>query len=454
MKTSVGSSRALPSKGPVKGRVKGLAMGLALLVAGVAACGTSGPQQAGSTSADGNAAPSAWIISGVTAKAFQNSFDSWNAAHPGQRFAIQEFANDPYKQKIRTAVGARQAPTLIYGWGGGVLKSYVDAGAVEDLSDIADDPALKERFLPAIAAAGTVNGKTYAVPNNGVKPVVIYYNKDLFAKIGAQPPKTWNELMALVPRFTGAGIAPFTVSGQAKWPLLPWLAYLVDRIGGPRVMNDVAAGKPNAWSDPAVTEANQKIQQLVKAGGFVKGFSSISTDSGADVALMYTGKAAMTLGLPATYQTIKTADPAFITGGKLGYFPFPAVEGGKGDPADVVGNPTNFWSISSAATPAQKQAAREYIKSDLLNQKYAADLLAVGNVPPVTGVEDSIAKSEDPAYFSMIYELAAKAPNFQLSLDQALAPEQGDKLLTALQQIFLGEITPEQFATTMNATIG
>ncbi|MEV4471414.1 extracellular solute-binding protein [Nonomuraea salmonea] len=440
MKTAVGSPRPL------------LAIGLAVLTVGVAACGTSGPRQAGSTSADAGG-PSAWIISGVTAKAFQNSFDSWNAAHEGQKFAIQEFANDPYKQKIRTAVGAKQAPTLIYGWGGGVLKSYVAAGAVEDLSDLAADPAVKDRFLPSIAAVGKVDGKTYAVPNNGVKPVVVYYNKDLFAKIGAQPPKTWNELMALVPKFTGAGIAPFTVSGQAKWPLLPWLAYLIDRIGGPRVMDDITAGKPNAWSDPAVTEANKKIQELVKAGGFVKGFSSISTDSGADVALLYTGKAAMTLGLPATYQTIKTANPQFVKDGKLGYVPFPVVEGGKGDPANVVGNPTNFWSISAAATPEQKQAAREYVKSDLLNEKYAADLLAVGNVPPVEGAEDAIAASDDPAYYSMIYETAKKAPNFQLSLDQALAPEAGDKLLTTLQQVFLEEITPEQFATTMNATI-
>ncbi|GAA3105518.1 extracellular solute-binding protein [Nonomuraea salmonea] len=190
-------------------------------------------------------------------------------------------------------------------------------------------------------------------------------------------------------------------------------------------MDDITAGKPNAWSDPAVTEANKKIQELVKAGGFVKGFSSISTDSGADVALLYTGKAAMTLGLPATYQTIKTANPQFVKDGKLGYVPFPVVEGGKGDPANVVGNPTNFWSISAAATPEQKQAAREYVKSDLLNEKYAADLLAVGNVPPVEGAEDAIAASDDPAYYSMIYETAKKAPNFQLSLDQALAPRGG-----------------------------
>jgi raffinose/stachyose/melibiose transport system substrate-binding protein len=219
------------------------------------------------------------------------------------------------------------------------------------------------------------------------------------------------------------------------------------------VMNDILAGKPGSWSHPAVIQANEMIQQLVKAGGFVKGFASISTDSGADIALMYTGKAAMSLGLPATYQTIQTADPKFITDGKLGYFPFPTVEGGKGDPANVAGNPSNYWSVSSSASASEKAAARAYIKSDLLNKAYAADLLKVGNVPPVAGLESQLASTSDAAYFRAIYELASKAPNFALSLDQALSPQQGDAVLTALQQIFLNEISPKKFASTMNATI-
>jgi raffinose/stachyose/melibiose transport system substrate-binding protein len=436
-------------KATIRLRRAGVAAGLAALLVGAAACGTAGPQ--GSGAGDGGA--SAWILSGVTEKAFTSSFEAWNAAHPDQQFAIQSFANDPYKQKIRTAVGAADAPTLIYGWGGGVLRSYVAAGSVDDLSDLAADPALKDRFLPSIAQVGQVDGRTYAVPNNGVKPVMIYYNKDLFAQVGAQPPTTWGELMALVPRFQAAGIAPFTVAGQPRWPLLPWFSYLVDRIGGPEVMDAIAANEPNGWSHPAVLQANTMIQELVNAGGFVNGFASIAADSGADTALLYTGRAAMSLGLPATYQTIQTGAPDFLAAGKLGYVPFPAVEGGSGDPANVVGNPSNFWSVSAAATAEAKQVAREYIKQDLLNERYAAELLAVGNVPPVSGIEDEIAASSDPAYFRTVYELAANAPHFQLSMDQALSPAQGDALLTNLQQVFLGQITPQQFSDAMNATV-
>jgi raffinose/stachyose/melibiose transport system substrate-binding protein len=259
--------------------------------------------------------------------------------------------------------------------------------------------------------------------------------------------------MTLVPRFNQAGIAPLALGGQSRWPQLMWEEYLVDRIGGPGVFDAIAANKPDAWSDPAVLQANRMIQQLVGAGGFVKGFDSIATDSNADTALLYTGKAAMYLMGSWAFPTIKQADPDFAAN-KLGYTAFPAVSGGKGDPADVVGNPANFWSVSASASDAQKQAALEYLRKGVMNDAYVDELLAGGSVPPVTGIEAKLAEAQDPQYLSYVYSLARSAPSFQLSWDQAISPGQADALLTALDQLFGRQITPEQFSTTMDATIG
>ena len=44
-----------------------------------------------------------------------------------------------------------------------------------------------------------------------------------------------------------------------------WLEFLLDRIGGPQVFQNVFEGKKDAWSDPAVTDMLTKVQQLVKA---------------------------------------------------------------------------------------------------------------------------------------------------------------------------------------------
>lgn len=413
-----------------------------------AGCGSSGPGTSGGTDS-----ATAWILTGPTEATFRASFDSWNKAHPDEQIKVQSFENDAYKQKVRSAVGAGQAPTLIFGWAGGVLKSYVDAGAVDDLTGVVGSDTTGH-FIPSVTKVGQIGDKLYAVPNNGVKPAVIYYNKELFQKVGAQPPATWNQLLQLVPRFKAAGIAPITVSGQDKWPLLMWEEYLVDRLGGPDVMRRVLANTPDAWSDPAFVQANTMIQQLVDAGGFVNGFSSISTKTGADVALLYTGKAAMNLNLPSAYQTIQSGDPSFLSGGKLGYLPFPSVTGGKGDVKNVVGNPSNYWSVSAKASQQQKKIAEDYLRSGLTTDAYSDALLKIGLVPPTQGVQAKLASAPDAPYLTTIYDSAQQAPSFQLSWDQALSPAQGDALLTNLQQVFLKQITPAQFSANMNKTLG
>jgi raffinose/stachyose/melibiose transport system substrate-binding protein len=410
-------------------------------VLGCTACGSSGPASAGGTTA--------WALTGGDEQVFRTSFQE-------RGISGEFFGNDAYKQKIRSAVGAGQAPALVFSWGnGGMLRSWVDAGKIVDLSgEVNSDPTLYTRYLPSVAVTGQIDGRTFAVPNNGMQPVVLYYNKDLFARIGAEPPKTWDELMALVPRFNAAGIAPFSLGGQSKWPQLMWEEYLVNRIGGPGVFEAIAANKPGAWSDPAVIQANTMIQQLVDANGFVKGFNSIATDSNADTALLFTGRAAMYLMGSWAFPTIKQADPEFIAKGTLGYTTFPTVAGGKGDPTDIVGNPANFWSVSATATDAQKAAAVKYLREGVMSDTYVDSLLAGGSVPPVNGIEAKLAKAEDSTWLSFVYNLARNAPTFQLSWDQALSPSQADALLNNLEQLFLKQITPQQFSANMNATIG
>jgi raffinose/stachyose/melibiose transport system substrate-binding protein len=296
----------------------------------------------------------------------------------------------------------------------------------------------------------TFDGKVYGIPSDSMQPVVLFYNKKLFSEAGVQPPKTWDDLLALVDTFKAKGIAPFSLGGQSKWPNLMWEEYLVDRIGGPQVFKDIEAGKPNAWSHPAVLQANQMIQELVDRGAFVKGFSSIAFDTGQATALLYTGKAAMHLMGTWEYPGIQTAAPNFIKDGSLGWATFPTVPGGKGDPKNVVGNPANFYSVSAKANDKDKAVAIEYLSKGVMSESYIDNLLKGGAVPPVEGLESKLAGAENPEWLQFSYELAKDAPSFQLSWDQALSPGQADALLTNLDRLFLKQITPEQFSDNMN----
>ncbi len=244
---------------------------------------------------------------------------SQSSGHPSIHATVQFFQNDPYKQKLQAAMGEHKPPDIFFGWGGGILKSYIDAGDVYDLtSDLNAAPAWRERFLPSVMGSVTFNGRIYGVPNNGVQPVVFLYNKDVFGKYGLAVPQTWNDLLSLVNTLKRNNVQPIALGGASKWPYLMYEEYLVDRIGGPQVFDAVVANQSGAWSHPAFLKANTLIQELVSAGAFGAGFASVSYDTGQASALLYTGKAAMHLMGVWDFNTIASDDPAFIQAGKLG----------------------------------------------------------------------------------------------------------------------------------------
>ena len=438
----------------------GLAAGSALGAIGLSACGTSGPAQPGGAASGSAASGGAtgtgtmWSLTGQPNQGIrQASVDAFNKLGKGT-VKVTFFQNDPYKQKIRTAVGAGQAPTIIFGWGGGILKSYADAGQVEDLTSwLSENAEFKDQYIAAVWKAATVDGKIFAVPIQNTQPIVMYYNKTLFDKAGAQPPATWDDVMNLVDVFNKQGVAPFSLGGQSKWTSMMWLEYLFDRIGGPEVFDAIYANKPDSWSDPAVIASGQKVQELVKANGFIKGFSSITADTSADQALLYTGKAAMMLHGGWAYGGMKATQPKFVASG-LGWGNFPTVPGGKGDPKNTVGNPANYFSISSKATDEEKTVAKAYFTDGLFTDAEIDAYVNSGQVPIVKAAESKLASSPDAAFLQFVFNMTKEAPNFQQSWDQALSPTQATELLNNIDELFLLKITPEQFATAMNATIG
>ncbi|MEU8321981.1 extracellular solute-binding protein [Nonomuraea sp. NPDC048881] len=437
-----------------------LSMGLPLGAA-LAACGTSGPTRAGGGGptgggGGGGAKATYWYLSvepqeGVRRRAIER----FNKANPNTQIEGTAFQNDAYKTKIKTAIGAGQAPTLIWGWGGGTLRSYVQAGQVEDLTSwFSENAAVKDRLFPSSFGAATVDGKIYAMPCETVQPIVLYYNKEVLEKVGVQPPTTWGEIMDIVPKINAKGIAPFSLGGQSRWTNMMWLEFLFDRIGGPEVFQAVFEGQKDAWSHPAALDALTKMQDLIKANGFIKGFSSITADSNADQALLYTGKAAMMLHGGWTYGGMKNDGGDFVPGGHLGYMNFPPVDGGKGDPSNTVGNPGQYLSISAKATPEQKEIAKKFFTSGVLDQTEVKEWADTGAVPIVKGADAAFASSPDAEFLKFVYGIASNAKTFAQSWDQALSPTAAEVLLDNIAKLFQLSISPQQFQTNMNAVIG
>jgi raffinose/stachyose/melibiose transport system substrate-binding protein len=445
-----------------------LGLGVPVSVA-LAACSSSGPSQTGAGGGGGNSGGNTggggsggggkatyWFLSGQPQqKIREDAVKQFNAASKSGKISYTEFQNDAYKTKIKTAIGAGKAPTIIWGWGGGGLRSYVQDNKVDDLTSwFQQNPDVKNRLFASSFGAATVDGKIYAMPCETVQPIILFYNKKVFDDAKLEPPQSWEDILALVPKFNAKHIAPLSLGGQSLWTNMMWLEFLFDRVGGPDVFGAVFNGEKNAWSNPDAIKALTEMQRLIRANGFVKGFRSITADSNADQALLYTGRAAMMLHGSWTYASMKADGGDFVTGGHLGWMNFPPVEGGKGDPSDTVGNPGQYLPIASDASDSAKQTALDFFKNGVLTDSEAKAWIDTGGVPIVKSAANQLGSSDDAEFLKFVYDVSSKAKVFAQSWDQALSPTAATTLLDTIGKLFALSISPQQYADTMNGVIG
>ncbi|MFE1437917.1 ABC transporter substrate-binding protein [Streptomyces sp. NPDC058739] len=413
----------------------------ALLGSALAACG-DGDGGAGG----GGDTLTAFVYGDDAVKVQQAAVDRFNASaaakKAGGRVRLEEVPGSDYSPKLRTAMGSPGAPDLFFNWGGGSIKAYEKAGKLVDLTGtIESDPVLKDGFLPAVLAAGDLGGRHYGIPMRGMQPVILFYNKAVFAEHGLKPPTTWDQLLDNNAKLKKAGITPFALGGSDVWPELMWLEYLVDRVGGPEVFRRIQDGDAEGWGDPAVLRAAELVKELIDDGAFGSTFTSVSYVNGGAPAVFAKGRAAMHLMGSWEYSTQLGKFPDFARS-DLGWAAFPQVDGGTGDVRNVVGNPTNYWSVNARAR--NKDAAIAFLR-ECASEAYAKDLIANGDVPTTSGASALLASAPNPEYARFQYETVEQAPAFTLSWDQALGDELGTRMLTETGKLFAGKSSPSQF---------
>jgi raffinose/stachyose/melibiose transport system substrate-binding protein len=442
-------SNEVDSINPERRTRKSALPGRALILAGLLAGSLALSPASAAVQAARSASPvtvTVWDIQqGVQQKEAQAQAAAFNKANPGIKVQYEFFQNDPYKTKLSIAIGAHQGPDVFMGWGGGILKTYVDAGAVADLTAAFNgDAAWKSRYTPSVLGPVTFGGHIYGVPYNATTPEVIFYNKDIFKQYNLSVPTTWPQLEQVIKTLQSHNLIPFALDGKSEWPEMMILQYLADRIGGSSALNNIALRKAGAsFNSPAWIKAFTQAQALVKENAFENGFASFNYDTNDGGQLFYSGRAAMMFMGVWQIGNAQTNAPKFLP--KMGFFPVPAVPGGKGNVNDIVGVPANYYSLS--ATSKNQAAAIAFLKNQL-NPGYASWVLSQGQVPPVQSLDTG--KVTDPLVKAQV-ALLAKAPSYQLALDQLLPPQLAQSFLDLTGSLFALSITPQQFATQMQA---
>jgi xylobiose transport system substrate-binding protein len=353
-----------------------------------------------------------------------------------------------YQQKLQTIISTKKAPDVFFNWGGGSIQPFVKAGLLLPLDDmIKSDPGLKANFLPSVFNTAVVDGKAYGVPMRGTQPVLMFSNTKVLSDAGITPPKTWSDLLAAVQTLKAKHITPIALGGADQWPTLMWFEYLYDRVAGPDLFRKDLAGDKSVWASDDSKKALGMLKELIDAGAFGSNFDSVKFTDGSASALVAKGKAGFQLMGSWEYSTQQAASPAFAKN-DLGYSAFPTIPGGKGDPADLVGNTNNFYSVLK--NTRYPDAVRDFLKLQYSDEFVKAQL-DIGNLPTTTNTEQFLDQSASPAYSKFQFQLVKQAPAFQLSWDQAYPPAAITPIHRAVQEFFNGSIDADGFIKAMQA---
>ncbi|GCB51236.1 extracellular solute-binding protein [Streptomyces sp. NL15-2K] len=362
----------------------------------------------------------------------------FEAQNPKVKIKIVQLENDAYKSKMTALTASGKLPDIFHTWGGGVLKQQVDAGLVEDLTDRTKDWA--DALLPVAREPYLLDEKVYGIPFD-IGMIGFWYNKALFKQAGVStPPTTWSGFLDAVNKLKAKSITPLALAGKEKWPGMYYWAYLAMRTAGAEALQKANDDKDFTGDD--FVQAGQHLQELVDLQPFQKGFlgAAYSTPNG-QAATVGNGKAAMEL--MGQWAPVVQADQGKGLGDDLGFFPFPAVEGGKGAITEVFGG-----GGGHALRQGAPQAAVDFLKFFASEATDVELVKKTGVLPVVPAAESALT---DPNILAVQKQLKG-ATGFQLYLDQAYAPALGQEVNDSVAALIAGSKSPEQVTESITKT--
>ena len=205
-------------------RILGALAGLLSLTLLLAACGNE--QGGGGGGGGGTTANKIKLVAASysenTQGFWQDLIQRFKQQNAGIDVELQVIDWNNIHQQVNTMVQTRQLPDVlnIDDW-----VAYANQQLLYPAKDVLD-PQVQSDFLASFTKNGELNGTQYGIPF--IASVrALGYNQKILSDIGAQPPKTWQDLedtarKAKAKGFTGYGLPLGAEEAQAEFSLWMW----------------------------------------------------------------------------------------------------------------------------------------------------------------------------------------------------------------------------------------
>lgn len=142
---------------------------------------------------------------------------AWNAENPDEQITAQEIpAGSSSEEVISAAITAGNAPCLIFNTSPAAVPEFQRQGGLVDLTEFEDgEDYITERSGDLAEQYRSEDGGFYQMPWKS-NPVMIFYNKALFAEAGLDPENpslsTYDEFLETSRTLSEAGVAEYAIN--------------------------------------------------------------------------------------------------------------------------------------------------------------------------------------------------------------------------------------------------
>lgn len=375
---------------------------------------------------------------GLVIETINNEF---KAANPGVDIVTESYPDQPWQEKVKVYVAAKQLPDVNKYWSfSGMFKPLIDAKLVQELNKT---EFAKNGYLAGALESNVFNGKLYGVPLTA-DLWVIYYNKALFQQAGVDKvPATYEELLAMVPKFKAKGIIPMVTDGKDAWPLVITWDTLAQRVSGDFTLVQKALDRKAKFTDASFVQAAKLLQDMATSGVFAEDL--MVSDYGASRNMFGQGKAAMYL--MGAWEVGLATDANFSDEfrANVDAFKFPTVKGGKGKIDDL----TAWFGGNLFVNASSKNSALGVKYLQFLAKRWPALAWEKGAGYPAQKVA---ARDSDTVLAKTLLAIGAdaKSTSGTPSLDRS-TPQFKDDIQKAVGELCAGIITPADFCKKVDA---
>lgn len=254
--------------------------------------------------------------------------------YPDVEIDFQVKTSDQYYNLLATAFQAGEAPDLF--WTNGTLTTnmpaYAAQGMLMDLTDKLDHSIFSDTTMKI----STVDGKVYSSPTAEVGGRAVFYNKDIFAELNLEIPKTFDEFEAMLPVIKDAGYIPISFGAMDPWCCLFFFEPVLAGMSL-EYTEEYLAGNTMAINDPRCIAAMEKMVEWGDLGYYGVGYTGV--DGSGSVLAFSKGEAAMTIDGTWNIATITNNNPDL----NYGAFQIPTADG----KVPFVGTASNGFSINA-----------------------------------------------------------------------------------------------------------